>query len=72
MVVGHAWRSRHAPLERGVMGYLQVRDVPDDLHRAARVEALEAGESLRALVIRALEREVERMRRERERRRGDR
>lgn len=52
------------------MGYLQVRDVPDDLHRAARVEAVEAGESLRALVIRALEREVERMRRERERRRS--
>jgi predicted HicB family RNase H-like nuclease len=52
------------------MGYLQVRDVPDDLHRAARVEAVEAGESLRALVIQALEREVERMRRERERRRS--
>lgn len=51
------------------MGYLQVRDVPDDLHREARVLATERGESLRALVIRAIEREVERLRRERPERR---
>jgi predicted HicB family RNase H-like nuclease len=51
-----------------LVGYLQVRDVPDDLHREARVLATERGESLRALVIRALEREVDRLRGERPKR----
>jgi predicted HicB family RNase H-like nuclease len=44
---------------------LHVRDVPDDLHRAARIEAIESGDSLRELVIEALRREVERRRRAR-------
>ena len=46
------------------MGYLAIRDVPDGLHREAKVLATERGESLRALVIRALEREVEVLRAE--------
>lgn len=37
-----------------------MRDIPDDLHRAARIAAIEAGISLRELVIQALQREVER------------
>ena len=48
----------------GGVTVLHIRDVPDKLHRDARVEALKAGESLKDLVLRAIEREVERMRRE--------
>lgn len=44
------------------VGYLQIRDLPDDLHREARVLATQRGESLKALVIRAIEREVARLR----------
>jgi predicted HicB family RNase H-like nuclease len=50
---------------------LHVRDVPDDLHRAARITAIEDGISLRELVIAALEREVERRRQQRQEPGGD-
>jgi plasmid stability protein len=41
--------------------HLYVRDVPDDLHRRARVAAARRGESIRALVLRALEAECARL-----------
>lgn len=41
---------------------LNIRDVPDDLHRKLRVAAAERGESQRALVLRAIEHELERLR----------
>jgi plasmid stability protein len=40
---------------------LYVRDVPDDLHRRLKVAAAQRGVSLRALVLAAVEREVERI-----------
>lgn len=39
---------------------LQIRDFPDDLHKRAKLAAVEGDESLRALVIAAVERELER------------
>lgn len=47
------------------MAVLQVRNVPDDLHRTARILAIERGETLSAVVVRALDREVSRMKAER-------
>jgi plasmid stability protein len=48
-----------------LVGQLSIRDFPDDLQRQARIEAIEAGESLKDLVIEAVRREVERRRAER-------
>jgi hypothetical protein len=45
---------------------VHVRDVPEDLHREIRKLGIDRGESLRTIVIRALERELERMRTEAE------
>jgi hypothetical protein len=45
---------------------VHVRDVPDDLHREIRKLGIDRGESLRTIVIRALERERDRMRTEAE------
>jgi plasmid stability protein len=44
-----------------------VRDIPADLHRRLRVAAAYRGESLSALSLRAVEREVERVEAEMER-----
>lgn len=44
---------------------LYVRDVPDELHTAVKVEAAIAGVSMRQLVLDALEREVARRKAER-------
>lgn len=44
---------------------LTIRDWPDDLHRDVKVEAAKGDETMRDLVIRAVQREVERLRRER-------
>jgi predicted HicB family RNase H-like nuclease len=44
---------------------LYVRDVPDELHTAVKVEAAMAGVSMRRLVLDALEREVARRKAER-------
>jgi predicted HicB family RNase H-like nuclease len=44
---------------------LYVRDVPDELHTAVKVEAAMAGVSMRQLVLDALEREVARRKAER-------
>jgi predicted HicB family RNase H-like nuclease len=41
----------------GILNY----DIPDDLHRRAKAAAAMRGESLKALVVRALEREVDRL-----------
>jgi predicted HicB family RNase H-like nuclease len=41
----------------GILNY----DIPDDLHRRAKARAAMRGESLKALVLRALEREVDRL-----------
>jgi hypothetical protein len=41
---------------------VHVRDVPDDLHREIRKLGIDRGESLRTIVIRALEAERDRMR----------
>jgi len=49
----------------GGMVALYVRDVPDELHTAVKVEAALAGESMRQLVLDALEREVARRKAER-------
>jgi hypothetical protein len=49
---------------------LYVRDVPEDLHTDVKVEAARAGQSLKAFVLDALKREVER--RQAERGEGDR
>jgi hypothetical protein len=49
----------------GGMVALYVRDVPDELHTAVKVEAAMAGESMRQLVLDALEREVARRKAER-------
>jgi hypothetical protein len=49
---------------------LHIRDFPDDLHRDANAEAAlhgPRGEPLRELVIRAVEREVAKLKAERER-----
>jgi plasmid stability protein len=43
------------------MATMYMRNFPEDLHKRARVEAAKRGESLRALALRAIEREVERM-----------
>jgi plasmid stability protein len=49
-----------------------IRDVSEELHRRIRVAAATQGESMRALALRALEREVERMEaEERKRRKSD-
>jgi plasmid stability protein len=42
---------------------LTIRNWPDDLHRKLRVTALQRGETLRALMIRAAEQELERIER---------
>lgn len=47
------------------MATLQIKDFPDDLHRDAKVEAARGREALRDLVARAVQREVERLRRQR-------
>ena len=52
-----------------VVPIVYIRDVPDDLHRRIRVAAATQGESMRALALRALEREVERMEAEERKRR---
>jgi predicted HicB family RNase H-like nuclease len=39
---------------------LHVRAIPDRLHRACRISAIEAGQSLRQFVIDALRHELER------------
>jgi predicted HicB family RNase H-like nuclease len=44
-------------------------EITDELHRRARAVAVMRGESFKALVTRAIEREVERLEREGERRR---
>jgi plasmid stability protein len=44
---------------------LYVRDVPDELHTAVKVEAAIAGKSMRQLVLDALEHEVDRLKAER-------
>jgi hypothetical protein len=46
-----------------------IRDVPEELHRRIRVAAATQGESMRALALRALEREVKRMEAEENKRR---
>lgn len=51
--------------ETAEVGTMYVRDVPDELHTAVKVEAAHAGVSMRQLVLDALEREVERLRAER-------
>lgn len=43
---------------------LHIKDFDDELHQAAREEAVKRRESLKAFVSRAIEREVERCRRE--------
>ena len=43
-------------------------DIDDELHTRAKVAAATRRETLKALVVRAIEREVERLDRERERR----
>jgi hypothetical protein len=43
---------------------VHVRDVPDDLHREIRKLGIDRGESLRTIVIRAVEAERDRMRTE--------
>ncbi|HET6917971.1 MAG TPA: hypothetical protein VFI46_00745 [Jiangellaceae bacterium] len=40
------------------MSVLHIKDFPDDLHRAARIAAIEDEVSLRELVIQAVRREV--------------
>jgi plasmid stability protein len=40
---------------------LYIRDVPDDLHRRLRVAAAQRDESMRALVLRAVEHELDRL-----------
>lgn len=45
---------------------MNIRDFPEDLHKQARLEAVEAGIPLRTLVIEAVRNEVERRRKERE------
>jgi hypothetical protein len=47
---------------------LHVRNIPDDLQRAARIEAIEADISLREFVIEALRHEIERRQAERAKR----
>jgi plasmid stability protein len=55
-----------------VVPIVYIRDVPEELHRRIRVAAATQGESMRAVALRALEREVERMEaEERKRRRSD-
>lgn len=44
-------------------------DLPDQLHRDAKAAAAQQGETLRALVTRAVEREIERLQGEQARRR---
>jgi hypothetical protein len=44
-----------------VVPIVYIRDVPEELHRRIRVAAATTGESMRALALRALEREVERL-----------
>lgn len=41
------------------MATLQIKDFPDELHKRAKRAALDDDESLRALVIAAVESEVE-------------
>jgi hypothetical protein len=48
------------------MSVFQIRDFPDDLHYRMRIAAAKAPESQRALAIRAIERELERLERESE------
>jgi plasmid stability protein len=48
---------------------LYVKEFPDDLHRRARVAAAERDETLKALVTRAVEAELERIDAERKGRR---
>lgn len=43
------------------MGNLQVRNVPDDLHERLRHQARENNCSMSAVVLRAVERELERL-----------
>lgn len=40
---------------------IQIRDFPDDLHYRMRIAAARGPESQRALILRAIEREVERI-----------
>jgi plasmid stability protein len=55
-----------------VVPIVYIRDVPEELHRRIRVAAATKGESMRALALRALQREVERMEaEERKRRQSD-
>jgi predicted HicB family RNase H-like nuclease len=37
------------------LAYINIRDLPDDLHRKAKSEAALEGISLKALIIKALE-----------------
>jgi hypothetical protein len=61
-------RSRTAS-ETEDVATMFVRDFPDDLHRRAKVVAASQGETLKALVERAIEAEVERAEAEIERKR---
>ena len=52
----------------GLVGIIHV-DIDDGLHRSAKSIAADRGETLKALVERAIAREVERLNAERERKR---
>jgi plasmid stability protein len=43
------------------MSVINLRDVPDDLHRRLRVAAAQRGEHQRDLILRAIERELDRL-----------
>jgi hypothetical protein len=58
--------STTEPLDIGGVAVVHVRDVPDELHRELRKLGIDRSESLRTIVIRALERERDRMRAEAE------
>lgn len=65
----HPWMAGMSPIDGRVVGVLHIRDLPDDLHRAARLAALEADETLREFIIAAIEHELERRQREASRKR---
>jgi plasmid stability protein len=46
------------------MSVIQIRDFPDDLHYRMRLAAAKSPEPQRALIIRAIEREVARIEQE--------
>ena len=59
------------PMVSACVPIVYIRDVPEELHRRIRVAAATKGKSMRALALRALEREVERTEAEERGRKSD-